>query len=151
MVRSGSVTVDGERADLLEYATARRENLILKPTAMHGGLGVVMAGWLTGPQEWEQQLRASLNGPWVLQRRIRPVPELFPGEDGPQPWVLTWGAFLCGRGYGGMWVRGDRRRRPAAPVRPGRGRRNGRGAETVGDQQRLRRPAICGLPRRAAD
>ncbi len=34
IVRSGSVTVDGERADLLEYAAVQRENLILKPTAM---------------------------------------------------------------------------------------------------------------------
>jgi hypothetical protein len=105
MARSGTVTVDGERVDLLEYATAERENLILKPTAMHGGLGVT-AGWLTDAQAWDERLRASLDGPWVLQRRVRPVPELFPGEGGLEPWVLTWGAFLCGRGYGGMWVRG---------------------------------------------
>jgi hypothetical protein len=105
MLRSGSVTVDSERVDLLEYATAERENLILKPTAMHGGLGVT-AGWLTQAQEWDERLRTQLGGPYVLQRRIRPVPELFPGEAGPEPWVLTWGAFLCGPGYGGMWVRG---------------------------------------------
>src|SRR6202790_1397502 len=30
MARSGSVSVGGERVDLLEYATAQRENLILK-------------------------------------------------------------------------------------------------------------------------
>jgi hypothetical protein len=42
----------------------------------------------------------------VLQRRVRPVPEPFPGADGLEPWVLTWGAFLGRRGYGGMWVRG---------------------------------------------
>jgi hypothetical protein len=43
----------------------------------------------------------------VLQRRVRPVPELFPGETGLEPWVLTWGAYLSARGYGGMWVRGS--------------------------------------------
>lgn len=105
MARSGSVTVDGQRVDLLEYAAAQRENLVLKPTALHGGLGVT-AGWRTDPQAWDQRLRASLDGPWVLQRRVQPVPELFPGEGGLEAWVLTWGAFLCGRGYGGMWVRG---------------------------------------------
>ncbi|MGD0606384.1 MAG: hypothetical protein ABSA53_22720 [Streptosporangiaceae bacterium] len=105
MLRSGPVTVAGERVDLLEYATAEREDLILKPTAMHGGLGVT-AGWLAGAAEWDERLRTQLGGPYVLQRRIRPVPELFPGEAGPEPWVLTWGAFLCGPGYGGMWVRG---------------------------------------------
>jgi hypothetical protein len=42
----------------------------------------------------------------VLQRRVRPEPEPFPAADGLEPWVLTWGAYLCARGYGGMWVRG---------------------------------------------
>ena len=84
MARSGPVTVDGERVDVLEYATAQRENLILKPTAMHGGLGVT-AGWLTDAQAWDERLRASLDGPWVLQRRVRPVPELFPGDGGLEP------------------------------------------------------------------
>jgi hypothetical protein len=105
MVRSGPVTVDGKRVDLLEYAAAQREDLILKPTALHGGLGVT-AGWLTGTQEWEELLRTHLDGPYVLQRRIRPVPELFPGEAGLEPWVLTWGVFVCGPGYGGVLIRG---------------------------------------------
>jgi hypothetical protein len=105
MAQAGSVTVDGERVDLLEYATEERENLIIKPTALHGGLGIT-PGWLTDAPEWDRQLRACLDGPFVLQRRVRPVPEPFPGADGLEPWVLTWGAFLGRRGYGGMWVRG---------------------------------------------
>jgi hypothetical protein len=105
MVRPGPVTVDGERADLLEYALGQRGELVLKPTALHGGLGVV-AGWLASEQDWDQQLRAAMNGPFVLQRRVRPVPELFPAEGGLEPWVLTWGAYLGSGGYGGMWVRG---------------------------------------------
>jgi hypothetical protein len=106
MLAPGQVTVDGERADLLRYAVSHREDLILKPTSMHGGLGI-LPGWQTGPEEWDTQLRARLGGPFVLQRRVRPAPELFPGEHGPEPWVLTWGAYLCERGYGGMWVRGS--------------------------------------------
>ncbi|MDQ2814654.1 MAG: hypothetical protein M3Z75_23045 [Actinomycetota bacterium] len=106
MLRPGPVTAGGGRVDLLDYAAGHREELILKPTAMHGGLGIV-AGWLTGPREWQSELRARMGEPFVLQRRVRPVPELFPGDRGLEPWVLTWGAYLCGRGYGGMWVRGS--------------------------------------------
>jgi hypothetical protein len=105
MLRAGPVTVDGERVDLLRYATSHREDLIVKPTAMHGGLGI-LAGWLTDDQDWDRQLQARLGQPFVLQQRVRPEPELFPSEGGLEPWVLTWGAYLCGRGYAGMWVRG---------------------------------------------
>jgi hypothetical protein len=106
IVRPGPVTVDGERADLAEYATARREDLLIKPTALHGGIGVVH-GWLVGQDEWEDRLKAAMNGPFVLQRRIRPPAEPFPGEGGPQPWILCWGAFHGANGYAGMIVRGS--------------------------------------------
>jgi hypothetical protein len=105
MLRAGPVTVDGDRVDLLGYALGHREDLILKPTSMHGGLGIV-AGWQTDQAEWDRQLRELMDQPYILQRRVRPEPEPFPGADGLEPWVLTWGAYLCTRGYGGMWVRG---------------------------------------------
>jgi hypothetical protein len=106
MLRAGPVTVDGERADLLDYATSHRADLVLKPTARHGGQGIV-TGWRAEAAEWDQHLRAALGGPFVLQRRVRPEPEEFPGPDGPELWVLTWGAYLSRRGYAGMWVRGE--------------------------------------------
>src|SRR5262249_42459919 len=81
MVRSGSVTVDGQRVDLAEYARDQREELVLKPTALHGGLGVVL-GWLVSPSEWQEHVNSAMNGPFVLQRRIHPEPELFPAEGG---------------------------------------------------------------------
>lgn len=105
MLRVGQVTVNGDRVDLLDYALGQRENLILKPTAMHGGLGIV-AGWQTDEAEWDRHLRDLMEQPYVLQRRVRPEPEPFPGADGLEPSVLTWGAYLCTNGYGGMWVRG---------------------------------------------
>ena len=73
----------GARVDLRDYAIAHREELILKPTLLHGGAGVV-PGWHreTTRQAWAEQLRAAMDGPYVLQRRIRPVPELFPTLDG---------------------------------------------------------------------
>jgi hypothetical protein len=108
MVRPGPVTLeDGRRVDLLQYALTHQQDLALKPTLLHGGQGVLL-GWRadTSPQAWEEQVRAALDGPYVLQRRIRPVPELFPGEDGqPVPWIVCWGAFTTCNGYGGIFAR----------------------------------------------
>lgn len=107
MVRPGQVTIDGGgEADMADYALAEREHLVLKPTALHSGAGVIQ-GWLTSPDAWRDQLAAAMDGPFVLQRRIRPVTEPFPAAAGPEPWALWWGAFLGAPGYGGAIVRGS--------------------------------------------
>ena len=107
MVRPGPVTVGGDgQADMTEYALAEREHLVLKPTALHSGAGVIY-GWLTGAGEWRRHLTGAMNGPYVLQRRILPLAEPFPAESGPRPWVLWWGVFLGTAGYGGTIVRGS--------------------------------------------
>ena len=52
------------------------------------------------------RVRAALDGPYVIQRRIRPVPELFPAESGDlTPWIVCWGAFLTTAGYSGIFAR----------------------------------------------
>jgi len=113
MVRPGPVTVPGEATgsgrsvELFEYALAEQHELIIKPTMMHGGIGVV-PGWLTGADEWRQQLEAAMDSPYVLQRRVRPTAEWFPADEGPQEWSLNWAAFFGSLGYGGMYVRGTR-------------------------------------------
>jgi hypothetical protein len=108
MVRPGLVTLeDGRRVDLLTYALSHQHDLALKPTLLHGGQGVLL-GWRadTTPQAWEEQVRAAMDGPYVIQRRIRPIPELFPSEDGdPKPWIVCWGAFTTANGYGGIFAR----------------------------------------------
>jgi len=72
MARSGPVTVAGATVDLAEYALAEQDELIIKPTLMHGGLGIV-AGWLTEPAEWRACLAEVMDQPYVVQRRIRPI------------------------------------------------------------------------------
>ncbi len=107
MVRPGPVTVPGGgQADMAGYANAEREHLVLKPTALHSGSGVIQ-GWLTSPDEWRGRLAAAMGGPFVLQRRVRPLAEPFPSGSGPRPWFLWWGAFLGAPGYGGAIVRGS--------------------------------------------
>jgi hypothetical protein len=107
MARSGPVTVSGATVDLTDYALAEQNELIIKPTLLHGGMGIV-AGWLAEPAEWRACLAAAMDQPYVVQRRIHPVPERFPTDTGTEEWTLTWGAFMAYRGYGGMFVRGSR-------------------------------------------
>lgn len=104
MVRPGPVSVHGRSVDLLEHAIVRRENLILKPTLLFGGRGVV-GGWLTEPDNWRQQVEAAMDGPYVLQERVDPNVELFPGDSGLEPWMLIWTQFLMTRGGAGTWIR----------------------------------------------
>ncbi|MFC4905740.1 hypothetical protein [Actinomadura gamaensis] len=108
MVRPGKVTLEsGERVELLDYALANQEHLALKPTQLHGGHGVVL-GWLpeVSPEEWREQVTAAVDGPYVLQRRVVPVPELFHDEAGDlHPWIVAWGIFTVASGYGGGFTR----------------------------------------------
>jgi hypothetical protein len=108
MVRRGPVTLeDGRRVDLLDYALAHRHDLALKPTLMHGGSGVLL-GWHsdTTDEGWEEQVRAAVDGPYVIQRRVRPLIEMFPAESHQAiPWLVCWGAFTTCNGYGGFFTR----------------------------------------------
>lgn len=108
MVRPGPVTLeDGSTVDLYDYATSHAADLVLKPTLLHGGIGV-LPGWHPGTTEklWRAQLSEAMGGPYVLQRRVVPDPELCPGEDGELvPWIVTWGVFTFPAGYGGGWAR----------------------------------------------
>ncbi|GGT19486.1 hypothetical protein [Streptomyces purpureus] len=107
-VTSGRVVLeDGTETSLLEHAMADQHELILKPTLLHGGRGVV-PGWspdLT-PEAWRELLVDALDGPYVVQRRIHPVPEPFPEPDGgSQPWIVNWGVVTMASGYGGLFNR----------------------------------------------
>ncbi|MFI6674412.1 hypothetical protein [Kribbella sp. NPDC050470] len=108
MVRSGPVTMeDGSQVELIDYVLSHQDDLVLKPTSRHSGEGVLL-GWRadTGAELWEERVREALDGPWVVQRRIRPVPELFPMPDGdPAPWIVNWGVFTVVNGFGGVYAR----------------------------------------------
>ncbi len=109
MLREGPATVGGAPVDLLDYARAEQSGLVLKPTLLHGGIGVV-PGWTVSPRRWQECLRAGLGGPYVLQRRVRPVTESFPVPGRPgaaEPLALNWGVFLIGGEYAGTLIRGS--------------------------------------------
>ena len=106
-VRPGPVTLeDGQHTDLLDYAISHAGDLVLKPTLRYGGQDV-LPGWhhQTSPGLWRDRLENALDGPFVLQRRIRPVTELFPGVGGAVPWIVAWGVYTGTRGFGGIITR----------------------------------------------
>lgn len=113
-VRRTATDQAGQEIDLVAHAAAEQHDLILKPTLLHGGTGVV-PGWTVSAEEWREQLAAAMDGPYVVQRRIRPVPELFPANEGSgsQELYLNWGVFATdpqvtgGDGYNGCLVRGS--------------------------------------------
>ena len=109
MARPGLVTLeDGCGVELLDYALTHQQDLALKPTLLHGGHGVLL-GWHgdTTTQAWEEQVRGAMGGPYVIQRRIRPIPDLFPTDAGETaPWIVVWGVYTMLGGYGGVYARG---------------------------------------------
>jgi hypothetical protein len=108
MVRSEPVTLeDGSAVELIDYALSHQDELVLKPTSLHGGEGVLL-GWRkdVSKELWEEKLRAAVDGAWVIQRRIRPVVEYFPMPEGdPVPWLVNWGVFTVVNGFGGVFAR----------------------------------------------
>ncbi|MGW4162062.1 hypothetical protein [Streptomyces sp. NPDC004788] len=118
-VRPHATDPGGSRIDLLAHAVAHQDELILKPTLLHGGHGIT-AGWQADPAEWKHRLTEAMNGPYVVQRRVRPVAEPFPdGAGGVRELFLNWGIYVgapagteddaygdgYGDGYGGGFVR----------------------------------------------
>jgi hypothetical protein len=81
----------GRDVDLLDYARANRESLVLKPNDEYGGSGVTL-GWETPAGEWDAALEKAVAGSapgdvadrsWVLQHRIPIRREPFPAVSGP--------------------------------------------------------------------
>jgi len=78
----GRAEVDGQAVDLLSYAIANQDSLVIKPTNDYGGRGVIL-GWECDQAAWRAALTAGLQTPSILQRRV-PIPQaLFPSiSDG---------------------------------------------------------------------
>jgi hypothetical protein len=81
----------GAPIDLLPYARAHRDSLVLKPNDEFGGSGVTL-GWETGEADWDTALARALAGSapadtadrsWVLQHRIPIRRESFLAVSGP--------------------------------------------------------------------
>jgi hypothetical protein len=97
----------GERAYLPDLLLAERERLVLKlGLSAHGD--DVYAGPFTSPDRWEGLVRAALeHGGWIAQEFLEAVgtPLQHPDGGSVSPYQIVWGPFVCGRRYGGCFLR----------------------------------------------
>jgi len=85
IVRSGRTEhFDNRHVDLLEYITAHRDRMVLKPNDDYGGQGITI-GWNVDESGWDESLSNALaNGDYLVQERVPTARETFPAlmEDG---------------------------------------------------------------------
>lgn len=108
MVDHGPTERDGREIDLVPWVLEHRAELVLKPTMLHGGEGVV-TGWRVSDDQWASAVSAAVDLPYVVQQRVETVPERYPVADGTdvtEQMALLWGVFLSERGYSGAIIRG---------------------------------------------
>ena len=67
----------GNPIDLLPWASANRERLVLKPNDEYGGKGVHI-GWETEQSAWDAALTDAVSVPTVVQERVQIAYEEFP-------------------------------------------------------------------------
>jgi hypothetical protein len=67
----------GQRIDLLPWAAANRERLVLKPNDEYGGKGVLI-GWETEQATWDAALAEAMHEPSIVQERAEIAYEEFP-------------------------------------------------------------------------
>lgn len=68
---------EGERIDLLDWASHHRDVLVFKPNDEYGGKGVLI-GWETDQATWDAALRQGLSEPSIVQARAAIAYEDFP-------------------------------------------------------------------------
>lgn len=101
-----TVERDGEEHDAVELLRAGKDDLVVKPSLLHGGLGVT-PGWTVTDGEWAAAVATAVDAGFVVQERVRPEREPFLTEAGAvEELSLNWGVFLLGDDYGGSIVRG---------------------------------------------
>ena len=68
----------GREIDLLEFITANRDRMVLKPNDDYGGHGISI-GWNSDEISWDEALRSALaNGDYLVQERVPTARETFP-------------------------------------------------------------------------
>src|SRR5581483_2778075 len=73
-------TIDGTEIDLVPYVLANKDALVLKPNDDYGGKGIIL-GWTVDQNLWQAAVRAALETPHVVQRKVRLPYEPFPGFE----------------------------------------------------------------------
>jgi uncharacterized circularly permuted ATP-grasp superfamily protein len=99
----------GATVDLVPFAVATREQLVLKPNDDYGGAGIVL-GWTVDAAEWERAVQRALASPYIVQERVaiasEPYPSLVDGRLQIIDRMLDTAPFVChGRYMSGCLTR----------------------------------------------
>jgi hypothetical protein len=77
LVAQGKTTHAEETIDLMEFITANRERLALKPNDDSSDQHSYF-GWEMDSAEWDRALKQAARSPYVVQERVDPVRSVFP-------------------------------------------------------------------------
>jgi hypothetical protein len=84
LVRAEKSDYLGAEIDLLDFVSANRNRLVLKPNDDYGGHGITI-GWNSDESSWSEALSAAVaHGDYVVQERVPTAREMFPAlqDDG---------------------------------------------------------------------
>ena len=84
LVRAEKSDYLGAEIDLLDFVSANRNRLVLKPNDDYGGHGITI-GWNSEESSWSEALSAAVShGDYVVQERVPTAREMFPAlkDDG---------------------------------------------------------------------
>lgn len=84
LVRAEKSDYLGAEIDLLDFVSANRNRLVLKPNDDYGGHGITI-GWNSDESSWSEALSAAVaQGDYVVQERVPTAREMFPAlkDDG---------------------------------------------------------------------
>ena len=71
---------DGTEIDLVPWASANRDRLVLKPNDDYGGKGIVL-GWTVDQPAWDAAIKTALESPYVVQQKVKLPKEAFPSFE----------------------------------------------------------------------
>ena len=67
----------GQLVDLVDFTSANRETLVLKPNDEYGGKGIVL-GWTVDDVTWQAAISTALAEPYIVQERVAVPSEGWP-------------------------------------------------------------------------
>ncbi len=105
VMEARKTTIDGAEIDLVPWASANKDRLVLKPNDDYGGKGIVL-GWLVDQRAWDDAIQTALALPYVVQQKVKLPYEAFPSFENNSLHVLdrmldtnpyvAFGAFMHG-------------------------------------------------------
>ncbi|WP_246523360.1 hypothetical protein [Gemmata palustris] len=105
VVESRKTTIEGAEIDLVPWASANKDRLVLKPNDDYGGKGIVL-GWLVDQRTWDDAIQTALALPYVVQQKVKLPYEAFPSFENNSLQVIdrmldtnpyvAFGAFMHG-------------------------------------------------------